>query len=205
MQYEINFFHYLRIYKKEWRRIIVLIAIVVFITAIGGWLQPTVYRSTVTILSPKEGGQGGAGGYLGFLNISISGSSDDVIFSMLKSARMRRDINEHFNRKDNPKFWWGLDTYVVTGGFSVEVKGSDPEMTEKIANFSVEHLDKINEELQVTTQKPMAKVLDPAVKGSPMGKNVSKKIIASGLFIFMTYSLYIFFKEYLSQLKKSQK
>jgi hypothetical protein len=118
---------------------------------------------------------------------------------------MRKDIDEHFKLRERPKFWWSLDTYIVTGGFAVEVEGSDPELIRDIANFAVENLDKINIELLVTSQKPMVKVLDPALKGVPVKRDISKKAIASGLFVFLAYALFIFFKEYFSQLKKSSR
>lgn len=205
MRYEVDILHYLSIYKKEWKRVVSLVSLAAFITAVMVLLQPTVYRSTVTVLSLKEGGQAGAiGRYLGMLS-SVASSSDAVVFSMLESARMRRDVHEHFNLKDKQNFWWALDTYEVTGGFAVEVKAPDPDMTERIANFCVENLDKINAELQVTSQRPMAKVLDAAVKGSPVSKDIFKKVIAIDLFVFLIYALFIFFREYFSQLRKAKK
>lgn len=144
---------------------------------------------------------GGLGKYIGLPSLSIGASSDEIIFSMLKSRRMSRDINEHFNLSSKRRFWWRLDTYVVTGGFAVEVKGSDPELTRDITNFAVENLDKINSELQVTTQKPMVKVLDSALRGVPVGRNVSKKVTSNCFFIFLSYNLFIFFREYLSHLR----
>lgn len=203
MKYEISIIHYLDIYKKEWKKMIVLILLAMVITTIVQSMQPVTYKSTLIALSSKEGsGSTKLGSYLGLPDLGIGSSSDEIIFSILKSRRMRKDINEHFQLSSRRKFWWILDAYVVTGGFAVEVKGADPYMTEKIANFAVENLDKINLELQVTSQKPMVKVLDPAVTGTPVGKNLSKRTIASGLFIFLGYSLFIFFREYLSYLKK---
>jgi uncharacterized protein involved in exopolysaccharide biosynthesis len=203
MRYEVDIFHYLALYKKAWKRIVALTLLAGVISAVLGYLKPTVYRSTAIILSPKEGGNAGAiGRYLGLLNTGTS-SSDEVVFSILKSARMRKDINERF--KDVPNFWWSLDTYVVTGGFAIEVKGPSPDITEMVANFSIGNLDKINTELQVTPQRPMVKVLDPAVTGAPMPKHASKKAISSMLFVFMAFSLFIFFREYFSQLKVSKK
>ena len=205
MRYEIDIFHYLDIYKRHLKQMVFLVIVAMLATAMIQSLQPTTYRSTLIALSSKENVQGGnLGSYLGLPNLTIGTSSDEIVFSMLKSRRMRKDISEHFQLSKRPKFWWNLDTYVVTGGFAVEVTGPDPEMTKEIANFAVENLDKINLELQVTSQKPMVKVLDTAVKGAPVGKNVSKKAIASGLFIFITYALFLFFKEYFSQLKESK-
>lgn len=203
MRYDIDIFHYLNVYKKEWKKMITLIVLAMLITMVVTSLQPVTYRSTLIALSPKEGNSlGGLGNYLGLSSLSVGNSSDDVIFSMLKSRRMGKDINEHFKLDTKGKFRWSLDTYIVTGGFAVEVKGSDPEMTKKIANFAIENLDKINSELQVTTQKPMVKVLDPALKGAPVGRNISKKTISGGLFVFLIYTLLVFFKEYFSYLKK---
>ncbi|MBU1147542.1 MAG: hypothetical protein KKD11_04250 [Candidatus Omnitrophica bacterium] len=206
MKYDIDIFHYLDIYKKHYKRIIALVTLTVFIALIAQNFQPKVYRSTLIALSSPEGGQAAnLGSYLGLPNLAMGNSSDDLVFSMLKSRRMSKDINNHFNIKRHPKLWWSLDTYVVTGGFAVEVKGSDPEFTRDIANFAVENLDKINLELKVTSQKPMVKVLDSALKGDLANKNTAKKGITSGLFVFLVYTLFIFFKEYFSQMKGSRK
>ena len=205
MKYEIDIFHYANLYKKEWKKMLYLIAVAMFITIVINYIQPITYKSTLIALSPKDaGGQGGTlGKYLGIPSLAIGGSSDDIIFSMLKSRRMSNDINEYLNSKYKRKFWWSLDTYTVIGGFAVEVKGSDPELTKESANFAVQNIDKINSELQLSTQKPMVKVLDPALRGSPAGRNISKKAISSGLFVFLIYSIFIFFREYLSKLKIS--
>jgi len=206
MKYDIDIFHYLDIYKKHYKRIITLIILTVFITFMAQSFQPKVYRSTLIALSSKEAGQAsGLGSYLNLPSLAIGGSSNDLVFSMLKSRRMSKDINKHFNLNDRPKFWWRLDTYIVTGGFAVEVKGSDPGLTKDIANFSVANLDKINLELDVTSQKPMVKVLDSALRGRPVEKNTAKKGITSGLFVFLVYTLFIFFKEYFLQMKRSKK
>jgi uncharacterized protein involved in exopolysaccharide biosynthesis len=204
MRYDIDIFHYINIYKGHWKRMAILIALVFFITVLMQSLHPGTYRSTLIALSSKEASQTVKLGF-GLPNLALGGSSDDVIFSMLKSRRMRKDIDEHFNLKDKPKFWWSLDTYIVTGGFAVEVKGPDPELTREIANFAVANLDKINKEIGVSTEVPMVKVLDPAITGSPIGRNVFKKAVAICLIVFLAYTLFIFFREYFAQLKKSSK
>ena len=206
MRYDIDIFYYLGIYKKEWKKMVFLIAAAMFITAVINYMMPVIYRSTVVTLSSKGGGQSvSLGGALGLPSISVSSSADEVIFSILKSRRMYSDINKRFDLKDNPRFWWSLDTYIVTGGFAIEVKGLDSELTEKIANFAVENVDKINLELQISPNKPMIKVLDPAVRGTPVKKETFKKIMASGLFVFLISTLFIFFKEYFSHMKVSRK
>ncbi len=202
MRYEIDIFHYLDIYKKEWKKMAFLIAIAMCITAVVAHLEPVTYRSTVIALSSKEGGQSLNFGGFGFGSVAVSNSSNDTIFSMLKSRRMSDNINSRFNPDNKPGFWWELDTYIVTGGFAIEVKGSDPQLVENIANFAVENVDKINLELQISPNKPMIKVLDRAIYGVPVKKETVKKVIASGLFVFLIYALFVFFREYFSQLKK---
>jgi len=203
MKYDMDIFHYATIYKKEWKRMVFLMILAICITILISFIQPATYRSTVTILAPKESGQASAiGRYLGLPSLAIGSSSDEIVFSMLKSRRMSGDINEYLSSKYKRKVWWNLDTYIVTGGYAIEVKGSDPEMTRDVANFAVQNLDKINQELQVATQKPMVKVLDPALKGVPADRNVPKKAVSVGLFIFLIYSIFVFFREYFSQLKK---
>lgn len=203
MKYEIDIFHYLDVYKKHLRRMAFLIGLTVFIIipAVQS-MKPATYRSTLIALSSKEAGQASNIGK--FFGLSVNASSDDTIFSILKSRRMQSDINEHFNLKSRPRSWWSLDTYVVTGGFAIEVTGSDPELTRDVANFAAEDVDEINKDLKITTELRMVKVLDPAIKGTRMNKDVSKKAIASGLFVFLVYTLFIFFREYFSQLKRSK-
>lgn len=202
MRYEIDIMHYLSIYKREWKKIVYWMILAMAITMVISMLKPATYSSTLIALSPKEGSTGGK--LESFLGLSMGNSSEDLIFSMLKSRRMSDDINRHFNPDGKRKLSWSIDTYIVTGGFAVEIKGSDPLLTRDIANFAVTNVDKINMELQISPQKPMVKVLDPALKGSPANKNVSKKVMTAALFVFLIYTLFVFFKEYFHQMKASR-
>jgi len=204
MKYEIDIFHYLNIYKKETKTMVLLVGIAMFITGVIAYLGPITYKSTVVALSSKEGSQSLNLGGFGFGSFSITNSSNDTVFSMLKSRRMNDDINMRFNPNHKRGFWWALDTYIVTGGFAIEVKGNDPGLTEKIANFAVENVDKINLELQISPSKPLIKVLDPAIKGVPIKREIFKTVIAGGLVVFLLYALFVFFKEYFSNIKISK-
>ena len=202
MKYEIDIFEYLDIYKREWKKIVCFMILAMAVTMVISMFQPTTYRSTLIALSPRA--KGNVGGRLESLLglASLSNSSDEVIFSMLKSRRMRDDINRHFNPDGKRKLNWSIDTYTVTGGFAVEVKGSDPLLTRDIANWAVENIDEINRELDLSTKKSMVKILDRAVKGKAVEKNALKKILASGLFVFLICALFVFFREYISHLKR---
>ena len=203
MKTAINIFHYFDTYKRHWLIMVLLIAVVASITAVVEYKKPITYRSTIVVLSSKDAGGGDIGSYFGIPNLVKGSSSDDIIFAILKSRRMKKDIREEFNLKDKLEFWWKLETYELRGGFAVEVEGPDPQMTKEIANFSVKNLDEINLDIGLTSQKPMVKVLDEAEEGSPIGRNISKRTIASGLFVFLFYALFLFFREYFFGLKKA--
>ncbi|MFA4991088.1 MAG: hypothetical protein WC569_00720 [Candidatus Omnitrophota bacterium] len=205
MKSEFDIFYYIGLYKKEARKIGKSVLWAICIILIISFIQPMVYKSTVTVLAPKDGAQmGGLSKYLGLPDFSLGDSSSDIIFSILKSRRMREDINERFNSNRKRRAWWALDTYTVTGGFALEIKCHDPELSRDIANFAIENLDKINFELQITPNKPMVKVLDAALKGAPAGRDILKKIAAGALFVLLFYSFLIFFREYLSALYKKR-
>src|SRR3989338_1509548 len=207
MKHEIDILHYLNIYKKEWKKMAFLIVIAIVITAMVQNMLPKTYRSTLIALSFGGAGSqaGGIQKFASLLNFSGISSSNDVIFAILKSRRMRKDIREHFSLKDKPKFWWNLDTYKVTGGFAVEVEGSDPEMTREIADFAVKNLKELNTELWISPEQVEIKVLDPAERGVVARRDVSKKAMTSSLIVFLVYTLFIFFREYILHLRGFKK
>lgn len=202
MRYEIDIFHYIDIYKRHLKRMVFLIIIAILVTLMIQSMQPITYKSTLTAISSRRASQ--ASGVGKILGLSMDVSSDDIIFSMLKSRRMRTDINRHFEQKLKPKVWWRLDTYEVPGGFIIEVTGSDPELTRDIANFAAKNVDEINKDIKLGTELGMVMVLDYALEGTPINEDVSKKTVASGFFVFSIYTLFIFFREYFSHLKKSR-
>ena len=82
------------------------------------------------------------------------------------------------------------------------MRGNDPQLTKEIANFTVQNLDKINTELNITPAKPMVKILDSALNGSPVPNKGKRKIILAGLVSFLLMNLYIFFLDYINKIKK---
>lgn len=57
------------------------------------------------------------------------------------------------------KIQFAADTDILT----VEVQDGDPKLCAALANFYVEHLDALNEDLHMSTSKPIVQILDPAV------------------------------------------
>ncbi len=203
MDYEFNILYYINIYKKWWKRIVFVMVFSMFFTMCFSWFEPVTYISTVTLLSRGGGGtsEGSLGKFLGLAGLSAD-SSTDAIVPLLNSRRMTRDIRDKFDLGKKPGFRYSISTSKMVGAFAINVTGTDPVLTERIANFVVENLDKINMELDVTPNKPMVKVLDPALPGVKQpGRRGQRKIIVAGLASFLLISLYAFFSDYLRKLK----
>jgi len=206
MAYEFDLLYYIGLFKRSKMTIILVVAVSMFLTMLFSLCTRTTYISTATLL--LGGGEGAAASSLGKL-FGISGgggaSSSDIIVSILKSRRMVRDINEQFKVNENPKLWWSINTRDITAGMAIDARGPDPALTERIANFCVQDLDKINNELEITAQKPMAKVLDPATYGSPESKKIPQKMTLAGMLAFLAASMYMFLADYLDKLKAASR
>ena len=202
MDYDFNILYYINMYKKWWKRIVLTMFISMFFTMCFSLMLSPNYVSKVTLLS--TGGGESSGGSLGkFLGLSglTGNSSTDVIVPLLNSRRMAKDISDRFNLEKRPNFKYKIGTIESKGAFVIEVSGKDPVLIQKIANFAVENLDKINMELDITPSKPMVKILDPAVRGVRQSRQTPRKMLVAGILSFLLISLYAFFSDYLKKLK----
>ena len=206
MEYDFNIFYYVNTYKKWWKKIVLVIIVSMVLTTCMLYFVPVSYVSTVTVItgsSGKGGGEGALGKLLGLSGLSGGNSSVDIIISMLQSRRMTSDIRGKFKLDEKRNFRYSIATRDISAGMAIDVKGNDPQLTKEIANFAVQNLDKINMELDITPAKPMVKVLDSALNGSPESKKGEKKIILAGMLSFLLMSLYAFFLEYINKIKKN--
>jgi len=203
MDYDFNILYYINMYKKWWKRLLLVMVISMSLTACLSLFTPVTYVSTVTLLSTVETQPAAVSSLGKFLGLSsFSGfSSTDVIIPLLNSRRMTKDISDRFNLDKKPKFSYSITTNELKGAFAISVKGSEPDLTKQIANFIVQNVDKINNELDITPNKPMVKVLDPAVRGIKQSRPILRKIFVAGLLSFLLISLYAFFSDYLKKLK----
>jgi len=202
MEYEFNILYYINMYKKWWKTIVAFMVIAMFFTAIFSLLIPVSYVSTVTIISGGSGGSSSSiGKLLGLSGLGGGDSSNDIIVAILKSNRMAKDIQSFLEFNKKKKFSYAITTSPITAGLAIKVRGNDPLFTEKVANFIVQNLDKINSELNITPSKPMVKVLDSATYGARESRQTPRKILIAGLAAFLLMSLYIFFSDYLKKLK----
>ena len=204
MSYEFNLLYYIDIYKKFWKAIILAMLVSMSLTAVFLYYQPSSYVSTITLLStevtqPQQLSEG-IGKFLGMTGLAAN-SSTDIVISLLRSRRMSADVRKEFDLDKKPDFKYKLQSTKLMSGISVDVEGSDPELIEKIANFVVRNLDKINTELSLTSNKPMIKILDPAVYGIQESKQFPRKMFVACILSFLMISLYAFFSDYLKKLK----
>ncbi len=205
MEYEFNLLYYINTYKKWWKSILKLMIIVMFLTALSSFLVQPNYISTVTIISAESSGLSSLSSLnkiLGIPAFGIGGSFNDIILAILKSKRMEKDISNFLELNKQVKFKYSISAVSITSGLIINVIGNDPAYTEKVANFAVQDLDKINGELNITPSKPMVKVLDSASYGIKGSRQIFKKVFVAGLAAFLLMSLYIFFSDYLRRLKE---
>jgi len=191
-------------YKKWWKAIVNLVVVSAFFTVIFSMLMPASYLSTVTIISADSGSATASSlsKFLGFSGISTGTSSDDIVIAMLKSKRMAKDIASFLELNKQTKFRYKIETTSIKSGLIISVRGSEPLFTEKVANFAIQNLDKINGELNITPSKPIVKVLDPASYGAKESGQIPRKAFIAGLAAFLLMSFYIFFSDYLKKLKE---
>jgi len=205
MEYEFNILYYINIYKTWWKTIAKLMLIAMFFTAIFSLLTPVNYVSTVTIISGGSGGSSSSsiGKLLGISGFGGGDSSNDIIIAILNSNRMAKDIKAFLEFNKKKKFSYTIAIRELKAGLAINVKGNDPLFTEKVANFTIQNLDKINSELNLTPSKPMVKVLDSATYGARESRQTLRKILVAGMAVFLLVSLYIFFSDYLKKLKQT--
>lgn len=204
MEYDFNILYYINMYKKWWKTIVKLMVIAMFFTAIFSLAIPVNYVSTVTIISADSGGSSSAssiGKLLGMSGFNVGTSSNDIIIAILNSNRMAKDIKTFLEFNKKQKFSYAITTNTIAAGLAINIKGNDPLFTEKVANFTIQNLDKINSELNITPSKPMVKVLDPATYGTRESRQTPRKVFIAGLAAFLLMSLYIFFSDYIRKLK----
>ena len=206
MSYEFDLLYYINLFKKWWKTILIVVGIAAFLTAFFSYMQPRIYETSVTILTPsgnnKSLGPLGLGALLGFSQgVSVQGSGGVEISSIVKSRRMNSDIIKRFELDKKPDFKWSISIGEINECQAIIVEGTDPILIQKIANFTVENLDKINDELDITANRPIAKILDPAIPGVPKSRQIPRKMLVAGILAFLVMSLYAFFSDYIKKLK----
>ena len=223
MQEEIDIIKYIWIIKKGWKLLVSVFICAEVFTLILVLITPPLYDSMVTILPPEALVEKGVlvSGRLPNLireefptGLFGRETASFVITAMLKSNRMAMDVAKEFSLQNQYK---GKSVEGVAGKLrktttismtkegviSVTVRTGDPKLSAEIANFYAANLDKINDELKITSQKPIVTILDPAVPSFiPSSPKKMLSLIIAGMFAVFIGVALILFLNYFQELKK---
>ena len=221
---EINLLDYWEvIWRGKWL-ILVLVFVSVTATMLISLRLPKIYESTATVLPPEIEELGAPRLNLnmpGFATQSLpdlfsKGSSSDLIIAMLKSRRMAEDVIERFRLKDTYETEYTIDaikrlrksTDISTSRenvISIKAESRDPKLAANIANFYVSNLDTMNQGLQITSAKPIVRVLDIAKPAEKKSKpRVKLNMAISGALALFVGIFLCFFLDYVEKQKRGQ-
>jgi len=177
MEDEINLIDNWRVIWNYKKFILCLFFISVITAMVISLLMPKVYRAKTVVLPPETKGTTliNIPGIASRILPSLKGGSTptDIIVAMLKSRRMKENIIKEFNLREFYKVNFLEDALKKLGNstninvskentISISVDSTEPELASNIANLYVQNLDRINEDLKLTTENPIVKVLDIA-------------------------------------------
>jgi capsular polysaccharide biosynthesis protein len=222
MNSEINILYYLRIIKEKWVLLISILIIAETVTVIAGIKTPSTYISTTTIFPPeaifnRENLM---------TNISLAespeqllhsvydiGASTNIIMAMLRSRKMAEDAvrESHFTKLCDGKDFLAAASKLQSSTtisinkeqmISISIKSDNPELSASIANFYVSNLDRMNDELKITSLRPTVTVLDSAIPaGSPSSPQIKLSILTTGVVALFIGILLSFFVSYIQDLR----
>lgn len=146
-----------------------------------------------------------------------AGISPDVIYHLIKSNRMANGVVSHF--RGDPRFETAkdltqkrasrmVDGFEVTEGalMAVDATTPDPEFSKELANFCVDYLNTINEQMNLTTDKPMVKILDSAETPLvPNARGTLQKSVAAALIGGLCVCLVFVLIDYFQHLKQYER
>ncbi|MEI7942072.1 MAG: Wzz/FepE/Etk N-terminal domain-containing protein [Candidatus Riflemargulisbacteria bacterium] len=163
---------------------------------------------------------------LGLGGLGGGNSSSEVVLNLINSKRMAKDIVVKFDlvkvyQERNSKKKIEADTndqenmlysaiIQLKGSLSVNsdksglitlgIEDQNPQLAADIANYMVVNLDVMNEELKLSSQKPMVTVLDPAEKPLVKAKPNKKMFVIVGFITGGVLSVFLaFVLEYLKK------
>ncbi|MDI6839358.1 MAG: Wzz/FepE/Etk N-terminal domain-containing protein [bacterium] len=195
MNEEINISDYLRPIKNKWWVTLSIFLVAELTSMLITVRQHKTYESTTTIFPPKVVEIDTLSTAILKIKrkVSIGLSPTQSIIAIFKSKRMASDIVEKFGllslyntqfKSDAVKKLENSTNISVSkeGAVSVTVSSIDPKLAAEIANFYVENLDKINNELKLFSVKPVVTVIDPAIPADrPSGPKVKLCMFITGL------------------------
>ncbi|MBN1694616.1 hypothetical protein JW879_04340 [candidate division WOR-3 bacterium] len=182
-------------------------------TLIISFFLPKSYLSTATVIAP-EVAEGGTifGGAFGLIADDLGGTkiTSQAVLALLKSERMLEDVIRKFDLMNlyrvesmyYAKRILSSRTKVSIkqdeGIIEIQTIASSPQLSADIANYFISNLSNLNNNLKLTSDAEIVKILDPAIP--PIKKYKPKKIIntlIAGIFGFILSLSIIIYKEYI--------
>lgn len=220
MDEEVNIIDYFRIIKKWWLVIAIIFFVSVLTTFIISIRMPKLYEATATVLSQEVLTEKGVllTSKLPYIlreevDLYSGGGPPQLIIALLKSGRMAEDAIERFSLEKlyssshKSEIIEKVKKRVTTliskeGVISLRVESHDPKLSADIANFYIENLDKLNQELEISSLKPLVKVLDRAIPpSSPSKPKIKLNLLISGILSIFIGILLSFFLNYVQEEK----
>lgn len=170
-------------------------------------ILPKVYEAKVTILTPESVAGGIAGGLIAqAAGLGIEGEiSSQTILALLNSSAETEAVIENFNIIETFGLKNKSDAYELLekitdfsidhleGVIKVKVETYSPKLSADMANFYVNYLNTLNEQIKITTEKPIVKVIDWASIPSRPSKPRIKWNTAIGIFLGFIVSFVVLY------------
>ena len=217
---KINVVYYFRIINRYKWKILTVAAIASLIAYVNTVRKPDVFRVITSVIRPEAGNYISAAVRNSQILPSLSSAESAnfvnlLITHIIRSRRSAEDIVDEFGLDKK----WGIpydnaavavrDMINVHGegaGLNLWIDGRDPVLMADILNFAVKNLDAMNEELKLTTEKPLVTVLDEArVPLRPLPKYEGRNAIAVFILTAFIMMLAVFFREYLKDIMEEER
>ena len=210
------------LWKRRWI-IIGIFVVSVISTLLISLKMEKIYESTATVFPPEIEGISSPGLEVpgvfskSFSPLKSGPTPTDIVVAMLKSRTMLENAIRKFNLKEFYEADYIIDAVKKLRNntkikvseenvVSITVESTDSKLAADITNFYVENLDVMNEELKITTAKPIVRILDTAKPAERKSKpRIRINMMIAGLIALFVSVLVVFFLEYLQNISKREK
>lgn len=192
----------------NWKWILLISSISIgILSLIVSLILPKAYEAKVTILAPESMVGGIAGGLIAqAAGLGKGGEiSSQTILALLNSSAETEAVIENFNiieafglknKSDAYKLLEKITDFAVDhleGVIRVKVETHSPKLSAEMANFYVNYLNTLNEQIKITTEKPLVKVIDWASIPSRPSKPRIKWNTVIGIFLGFIVSFVVLY------------
>jgi len=202
-----EFFNFIELWRLFWKKKVIILStsfVCSLIAMVVSFLIPKTYEAEVLALMPESSsGSSQLSGVIGFLGESSlegGGISSQVIKLLLESKNCRKRIIKRFDLisaynteteedaleilQERTK----IGIYILTGDIRILVKDRNQERVAEICNYYIELANKLNEELELSAEKPLLIIIDYA---TPPKEASFPKIKINMLVVFLLSSLFL--------------